>query len=138
MRRSRKSSANQFSGINSRLSTKEWLTENPCFLKIQPHYQRNHQYFYGATGTFLLLTSTASSHELHFGSKSHKLDAPHPLNASKTAVLEMNSGRFFVRATVSTCILFQQQSTELVNVARQHRKGDITFESLDAIIWTYI
>ncbi len=45
----------------------QWLTENPCFLIIQPHYQRNHRRFYGATGTFLLLTSTARNHELHFG-----------------------------------------------------------------------
>ena len=99
------------------ITATEWLTENPCFLIIQPHYQRNHRCFYGATGTFLLLTSTARNHELHFGSKSHKLDAPHPLNGSKTSFSKMNSGRFFVRATVSSCILVQQKSSKLVDVA---------------------
>jgi len=61
-----------------------------------------------------------------------------PCELVKNSFFRDKSGHFSVRPSMSFCILLVQEGSETVNVAGQHRKGNIAFESFDAIIMTYI
>jgi len=56
----------------------------------------------------------------------------------KKLFFKEKSGHFFIRPSMSFCILLVQEGSEPVNVVGQHRKGNISFESFDAIIKAYI
>ena len=81
-----------------------------------------------------------TSHErtTKFYSKKLHNERISPCELVKNSFFGESSGRFFVRPSMSLRILLEQERSLTMNVAGQHRKGNITLESFDAMIEAYI